>query len=174
MRSTVYLYRAAPKPCRWERYANLLWYLMKCGKVLVLWLLSTRLFLLTKFHARTSLQESSAAVQKMGRRSTTVFMCNKQRDHLPIVGMCQQNQYFHNSQKSVKDTTYDCQHSIVCPQYNISWRLECAVSKGSHKTKKHNLPQQNRRTVNVLIQPLLQPQNQRRLKRNWPADLLEG
>jgi ribosomal protein S17E len=28
--------------------------------------------------------------------------------------------------------------------------------------------------VNVLIQPLLQPQNGRRLKRNWPADLREG
>jgi hypothetical protein len=27
--------------------------------------------------------------------------------------------------------------------------------------------------VNVLIQPLLQPHNQR-LKRNWPADLREG
>jgi hypothetical protein len=28
--------------------------------------------------------------------------------------------------------------------------------------------------VNVLIQPLLQTHNQRRLKRNWPADLREG
>jgi hypothetical protein len=28
--------------------------------------------------------------------------------------------------------------------------------------------------VNRLIQPLLQPHNQRRLKRNWPADLREG
>jgi hypothetical protein len=28
--------------------------------------------------------------------------------------------------------------------------------------------------VNVLIQPLLQPHNERRLKRNWPADLQEG
>jgi hypothetical protein len=53
---------------------------------------------------------------------------------------------YYNSEKSVKDTTYDCQRSMVCPQYNTSWRLECAVSKGSNKTKKHNLPQQNRRT----------------------------
>jgi hypothetical protein len=30
------------------------------------------------------------------------------------------------------------------------------------------------RPVNVLIQPLLQPHNQRRLKRNWSADLREG
>jgi hypothetical protein len=28
--------------------------------------------------------------------------------------------------------------------------------------------------VNVLIQPLLEPHNQRRLKRNWPPDLREG
>jgi hypothetical protein len=28
--------------------------------------------------------------------------------------------------------------------------------------------------VNVLIQPLLQPHNERRLRRNWPADLREG
>jgi ribosomal protein S17E len=28
--------------------------------------------------------------------------------------------------------------------------------------------------VNVLIQQLLEPQNDRRLKRNWPADLREG
>jgi hypothetical protein len=28
--------------------------------------------------------------------------------------------------------------------------------------------------ANVLIQPLLQPHNERRLKRNWPADLREG
>jgi hypothetical protein len=28
--------------------------------------------------------------------------------------------------------------------------------------------------VNVLIQPLLQPHNQRKLKRVWPADLREG
>jgi hypothetical protein len=28
--------------------------------------------------------------------------------------------------------------------------------------------------VNILIQPLLQPHIQRRLKRNWPADLREG
>jgi hypothetical protein len=28
--------------------------------------------------------------------------------------------------------------------------------------------------VYALIQPLLQPHNQRRLKRNWPADLREG
>jgi hypothetical protein len=28
--------------------------------------------------------------------------------------------------------------------------------------------------VNVLIQPLLEPHNERRLKRNWPADLQEG
>jgi hypothetical protein len=28
--------------------------------------------------------------------------------------------------------------------------------------------------VNVLIQPLLEPHNERRLKRNWPADLREG
>jgi hypothetical protein len=27
--------------------------------------------------------------------------------------------------------------------------------------------------VNVLIQPLLEPHNERRLKRNWPADLRE-
>jgi hypothetical protein len=39
---------------------------------------------------------------------------------------------------------YHCQRSMVCPQYNTSWRLECAVSTGSHKTKKHNLPKQNR------------------------------
>jgi hypothetical protein len=28
--------------------------------------------------------------------------------------------------------------------------------------------------VNVLIQPLLEQHNERRLKRNWPADLREG
>jgi hypothetical protein len=28
--------------------------------------------------------------------------------------------------------------------------------------------------VNVLIQPLLEPHNERGLKRNWPADLREG
>jgi hypothetical protein len=28
--------------------------------------------------------------------------------------------------------------------------------------------------VNVLIQPLLEPYNERRLKRKWPADLREG
>jgi hypothetical protein len=28
--------------------------------------------------------------------------------------------------------------------------------------------------VNVLIQPLLQPHNERRLKRNWEVDLREG
>jgi hypothetical protein len=28
--------------------------------------------------------------------------------------------------------------------------------------------------VNELIQPLLQPHNERRLERNWPADLREG
>jgi hypothetical protein len=28
--------------------------------------------------------------------------------------------------------------------------------------------------VNVLIQPLLEPHNERRLNRNWPADLREG
>jgi hypothetical protein len=59
--------------------------------------------------------------------------------------MRQQIQYFHNSEKSVKDTTYDCQRTMVCPQYNTSWRLQCAVNKGSHKTKKHKIPQQNRR-----------------------------
>jgi hypothetical protein len=30
------------------------------------------------------------------------------------------------------------------------------------------------RHVNVLIQPLLEPRNEGRLKRNWPADLREG
>jgi uncharacterized protein (DUF1697 family) len=30
------------------------------------------------------------------------------------------------------------------------------------------------RHENVLIQPLLEPHNERRLKRNWPADLREG
>jgi hypothetical protein len=28
--------------------------------------------------------------------------------------------------------------------------------------------------VNIMIQPLLEPHNERRLKRNWPADLREG
>jgi hypothetical protein len=28
--------------------------------------------------------------------------------------------------------------------------------------------------VNILIQPLLEPHNERRIKRNWPADLQEG
>jgi hypothetical protein len=28
--------------------------------------------------------------------------------------------------------------------------------------------------VNILIQPLLEPYNERRLKRNWPAHLREG
>jgi ribosomal protein S17E len=28
--------------------------------------------------------------------------------------------------------------------------------------------------VNVIIQPLLEPHNERRLKRNWPEDLREG
>jgi hypothetical protein len=28
--------------------------------------------------------------------------------------------------------------------------------------------------VNVVIQPLLEAHNERRLKRNWPADLREG
>jgi hypothetical protein len=37
-------------------------------------------------------------------------------------------------------------------------------------TKYHNKTEGH---VNVLIQPLLQPHNQR-LKRNWPADLREG
>jgi hypothetical protein len=52
----------------------------------------------------------------------------------------------HNSEKSVKDTTHDCRRSVLCPQYNTSWRLECAVSEGSHKTKQHKIQQQNRRT----------------------------
>jgi hypothetical protein len=73
-------------------------------------------------------------------------LCAIHTPRLFWLSMCQQIQYFHNSEKSVKDTTYDCQRSMVCPQYNISWRLECAVSKGSHKTKENNLPQQNRRT----------------------------
>jgi hypothetical protein len=46
----------------------------------------------------------------------------------------------------------------------------CAVSKESQKTKKHKIPQQY---LNVLIQLLLQPHNETRLKRNWPADLRE-
>jgi hypothetical protein len=34
--------------------------------------------------------------------------------------MRQQIQYFHNSEKSVKNTTYDCKRTMVCPQYNTS------------------------------------------------------
>jgi hypothetical protein len=58
--------------------------------------------------------------------------------------MRQQIQYFHNSEKSVKDTIRMIANA---PWYVPSIKLhEGAVSKGSHKTKEHNLPQQNRRT----------------------------
>jgi hypothetical protein len=53
----------------------------------------------------------------------------------------QKIQHFHNSEKLVKDTTYDCQRPMVCPLYNTSWRLECPVSKGVMKqrsTSYHN------------------------------------
>jgi hypothetical protein len=89
-----------------------------------------------------------------------------------------QIQYFDNSKKSVKDTTYDCQRSMVCPQYKTSWRVECAVSKGSHRTKKHKIPQQNRTckrsnsTATTTTQPEktkkeLASRPKRRLMRNY-------
>jgi hypothetical protein len=35
-------------------------------------------------------------------------------------GVRQRTQHYNNSEKSVKDTMYDCQRTVVCPQYNTS------------------------------------------------------
>jgi hypothetical protein len=56
-----------------------------------------------------------------------------------------------NPEKLVKDTTYDCQRTMVCPQYN---------SKIGH--------------VNVLIQPLPEPHNERILKRELASRHTRG
>jgi hypothetical protein len=62
--------------------------------------------------------------------------------------------------------------SMVCPQY-IHEDLNVPLVKEVIKQRStifHNKIGH----VNVLIQPLLQPHNQRRLKGNWPVDLREG
>jgi hypothetical protein len=88
------------------------------------------------------------------------------------LGMCQQIQYFHNSKK--------CQSKILRMIANTPWYvpnitlhedLNVPLVKEAIKqssTRYHNKIQGH---INVLIQSLLEPHNERRLKKNWPADL---
>jgi hypothetical protein len=104
---------------------------------------------------RKTIYNKAARRQQLNLKTYWTIECSRMlkynnKSNLDIwsghLGMCQKIQYLHNSEKSVKDSTYDCQRSMVCAQYNTSWRLEYAVSKWRHKTKKHKIPQKNRRT----------------------------
>jgi hypothetical protein len=57
-------------------------------------------------------------------RNSKLSLENNNKTNLDIwsvnLGILQQIQYFHNLEKKVKDATYDCQRSMVCPQYNTS------------------------------------------------------
>jgi hypothetical protein len=89
------------------------------------------------------------------------------------LGMCPQIKYFHNSEKSVKDTTYDSNAPWYVP--NITFHEDFNVPLVKEVIKQRSTTYHNKiGHVNVLIQPLLEPNNERRLKRNWPADLREG
>jgi hypothetical protein len=59
---------------------------------------------------------------------------------------------------------------------NITLHEDLNVPLVMEVTKQRNTSYHNKieEHVNVLIQPLLQPHNERRLKRNWPANLREG
>jgi hypothetical protein len=54
---------------------------------------------------------------------------------------------------------------------NITFHEDLKVPLVEKSTRYHNKMEGHE---NILLQPLLEPQNGRRLKRNWPADLREG
>jgi hypothetical protein len=54
---------------------------------------------------------------------------------------------------------------------NITLHEDLKVPLVEKSTRYHNKIEGQE---NILLQPLLEPQNRRRLKRNWPADLREG
>jgi hypothetical protein len=83
------------------------------------------------------------------------------------LGMRQQIQYFDNSKKSIKDTTY-------VPNITLHEDLILPLVKEVIKQRSTRYHSKIEGHVNVLIQPLLEPHNERRLKRNWPAELREG
>jgi hypothetical protein len=59
---------------------------------------------------------------------------------------------------------------------NITLHEDLNVSLVKEVIKERSTRYQNKIEghLNILIQPLLEPHNERRLKRNWPADLREG
>jgi ribosomal protein S17E len=85
------------------------------------------------------------------------------------LGMRQQIQYFHNSKKYKEDNTpWYVPNITLHEDFNVLLVKEVIKQRS---TKYHNKIEGH---VNVLIRPLLEPHNERRLKRNWPADLSEG
>jgi hypothetical protein len=75
------------------------------------------------------------------------------------------------------------QSKILCMIANAPWYVPSIILNEDLNVLlvKEVIKQRSRRYhnkmeahVNVLIQPLLEPHNERRLKRNWPADLREG
>jgi ribosomal protein S17E len=87
--------------------------------------------------------------------------------------MRQQIQYFDNTKKSKI-----LRMIANAPRYvtNITLHEDLNVPLVKEVIKQRSARYHNKIEghVNVLTQPLLQPHNQRRLKRNWPADLREG
>jgi hypothetical protein len=85
-------------------------------------------------------------------------------------GLLQQIQYFDNSKilRIIANAPWYAPSIILYEDLNVPLVKE-VTKQGS--TRYHNKIEGH---VNVLIQPLLEPQNERRLKRNWPADLREG
>jgi hypothetical protein len=76
-------------------------------------------------------------------RSKLLFSCSVEfsRYTLLITQGCKNKACF-----CYENRNHCCEtHCTLADYFNRVW-YECAVSKGSHKTKKHNLPQQTRRT----------------------------
>jgi hypothetical protein len=60
------------------------------------------------------------------------------------------------------------------PNITLHEDLNVPLVKGVIKERSTRYHSKIKGHVNVLIQPLLEPHNERRPKGNWPADLREG
>jgi hypothetical protein len=60
------------------------------------------------------------------------------------------------------------------PKITLHEDLNVLLVKKKIKQRSTRYHNKIERHVNVLLQPLLEPHIERRLKRNWPADIREG
>ncbi|KOC59382.1 hypothetical protein WH47_11893 [Habropoda laboriosa] len=89
--------------------------------------------------------------------------------------LCQQIQRSNNTKNTIRNFKNDYRCSLVCNKPNLARGPIYSIRQGSNTEKQHTHYEKVENHSITSLHPLLkQYSERRRLKRQWPADLIDG